>query len=200
MLRVVLRIIAILLILNGVAGLVAVWLGQQLTGEVLADAREASARLAPAQAQMVSALNDVAVTLADAASAADGVAASMGRARVAIGDSGQAAGALGTSFAQMAPLTRAGVAGVRPLEGLAEPFAEAATSFQRLSGSLNGAADSLGHNAREAARVAEDLRAVRGRVEDLAGAAAALRPRALAREGLSGLEFGMRVALAWLLL
>ncbi len=69
------RTIALLLILSGVGGLVAVWTGWRLAGEVIGDLRDVSTQLAPEQAQVVSDLREAAAMVDDAAEAVDGFAA-----------------------------------------------------------------------------------------------------------------------------
>jgi hypothetical protein len=193
------RTIALLLILSGVGGLVAVWMGWRMTGEVIGDLRDVSTQLAPEQAQVVSDLREAAAMVDDAAEAVDGFAAGMTRARTAASQAADASGDLALSFERMREVTQIQVGGQQPLEGLSEPFAASSLSFRRLSGSLAQMADALDNSALDTARVADDLQMARNRMDNMAATVEALRPRLLAGRGLSSLELGMRSVLAFIL-
>jgi hypothetical protein len=198
--RLIVRVIALLLVLNGLGGLAAVWAGWGLLGVAVVDLREATGQLAPEQARMVARLRDVGAVVGDASEATDGFARSMERARTAVGEGGQAAGELAGSFDQLVPATEVEIVGRRPLEQFAEPFAASAASFRRLGSSLSGTADSLGDNARDTARVSADLKRARERIDDLASSAEAFRPQAYAERGLDSLDLGLRGLLGLLAL
>jgi hypothetical protein len=193
------RTIGLLLILSGVGGLVVVWMGWRLAGEVIGDLRDVSTQLAPEQAQVVSDLREAAAMVDDAAEAVDGFAVGMTRARTAASQAADASGDLALSFERMRVVTQIQVGALQPLEGLSEPFAASSLSFRRLSGSLAQMADALDNSALDTARVADDLQMARNRMDNMAATVEALRPRLLAGRGLSSIELGMRSVLAFIL-
>src|SRR5688572_1149970 len=117
--RLIVRLVALLLVLNGVGGLAAVWVGWGYLTEALADLREVSTRLSPGQERLVARLHEVGEVVGDAAEATGGFARSMGRARTAVEEGGRAAGELSASFERLGPATDLELLGRRPLERLA---------------------------------------------------------------------------------
>jgi uncharacterized phage infection (PIP) family protein YhgE len=193
------RVIAFVLIAGGVGGLAAAWVGWRLVDDIVADLRDASTQLPATQAQVVVELREARAMVDDAAAAVDGFAVGMQRARAAAADAGAAATDLARSFERMRQVTQLQVGLQQPLEGLSEPFAASADSFQRLSGSLDGMADASDESAMDTARVANDLEAARAQIDNMAATVEAFRPRVLARQGIQNVELGMRFLLGFIL-
>jgi hypothetical protein len=91
------------------------------------------------------------------------------------------------------------VFGVRPLEGLVQPFQISAEDFRRVSASLGETADSLADNARDIGRVADDLRAINGQLAAATREIEALQSATLIQQGLAGLELGSRLLMGFIL-
>ncbi len=198
--RTIIRIMGLLLVANGLAGTVAAWVGWQAADQLFAGLEQASTALPPEQARLVGSIREVTQLVDDAATAADGFAHSMGRAHDAISGGSQIADDLGGTFEHMGTIARTEVLGERPLGPLSEPFTTSAGDFRRLSRSLADVSDALANNARDTARVAEDLRGIDDRLTALAAEAEAFRPVHVIREGLRGLDLGIRLLLGLVVL
>ncbi len=111
---VVVRIIALVLLLNGVAWAIAGWLGWQLTRQLVEDVREAGGAVSPEQDRLVASIRDVAALVGDSAEATWGFTVSLERARAVVQDGSQAADELHVTFGQMAQAARVIIFGVQP--------------------------------------------------------------------------------------
>lgn len=191
---------ALLLIANGVGGLALVLVGWQLATRLADDLRAVNGQLAPQQERLVAELRGVAATVEDAADATAGFAESLSQARDAATDGSRAAAGLSQAFNRLAAAGDVEIFGVRPLEGLREPFGSAGAETQRLSNALDALASSLNSNAGDTTRVAADLRQARARILELAGATEAFRAQTLVNQGISGLETVARALLGVLLI
>lgn len=137
--------------------------------------------------------------MGDAADATTGFAQSLARARDAATEGSRAATGLSQAFSQLAAAGDIEIFGIRPLDGLREPFGSAGAETQRLSGALNDLADSLASNVGDTTRVASDLRQAQTRILELADATEAFRAQALVNQGISSLETAARALLGVLL-
>lgn len=192
---IVLWLIALLLVGNGVAGIVAACVGWQMMTGMVADLRRASADVSAQQARLVESVNGVAVSVGDAAQAMAGVSQSTSNARAAVTEATETSANLATTFDRLALSSQVTVFGMRPLEGLVQPFAANAEDFRRLSGSLTQAADSLAANSSDMSRVADDLRGINSQLRTAATQIEAVRTTALLDQGLASLELGSRLLL-----
>jgi hypothetical protein len=193
------RVIAGLLVANGLGGIVAVWLGWSATTSLLDGLRQTSATAETQQVRLVASVRAVATAVDDTAQATTGLSQSTTRARDAAVDAARTSGDLAATFDRLSQATRVTVFGVRPLEGLTQPFVGNADDFRRLSASLAASADSLADNARDVARVSEDLRTINGQVNAAANEVAGLRSAALIQQTLAGLELASRLFLGLIL-
>jgi hypothetical protein len=198
--RTTIRLISLLLVANGVAGIVAVWVGWSMTAELLTTLRQTSASVAAQQARLVESVRGVAAAVDDSAQATVGVGRSSARARVAVTDATRTADDLAATFDRLAEGSRVTVLGVRPLEGMTQPFETNAEDFRRVSASLGEMSASLDDNAREMARVGDDLRDINSQLNVTATNIEALPSASLLAEGLTTLELGTRLFLALILL
>jgi hypothetical protein len=191
--RIAVRLIAVLLIVNGLAGVAAAWVGWSMTRDLLDGLRRTSATVATQQARLVASVRGVAVGVDDAAQAIAGMSRSTTRARDAVVDATRASNQLASTFEGLSQASRVTVFGIRPLEGLAEPFSSNADDFGRLGASLAETADSLADNARDVTRVGDNLRSIDGRLTAAAAEVEALQSARLIQQGLAGLELGSRL-------
>jgi ABC-type transporter Mla subunit MlaD len=194
--RVTVRAIGIALILNGLCGIGAVFVGLRMSQTMLDNLRGVSVQLVPEQSRFTDGLRGVAVLVEDASQATAGFGVSMDQAREAVSSGGQSAEELRRTFTQMSELTQVEILGLRPLEALTASFAASASSFAGLSGSLNQTASSLGENARDTVRVTENLRRTRDQLYRLASLVEGFHPQVLVVQGIAQLELGLRLLLA----
>jgi hypothetical protein len=152
------------------------------------------------QTRLVSAVRGIAVGIDDAAQATAGVSLSTTRARNAVTDATRTADDLAATFDQLSQASRVTVLGVRPLEGLTQPFSANADDFRQLGISLGETTDSLAENARDVTRVGEDLKSINGQLQAAALEIEALQAASLIQQGLDGLALGSRVLLGFVLL
>ena len=166
--RITLWMIALLLAGNGVAGIVVACVGWQMTTQLLAGLRETSATVAAQQARLVESVNGVAVSVDDAAQATAGVSQSTDRARASVIQATQTSTNLAATFDRLSQASQVTIFGVRPLEGLIQPFTANAQDFRGFGASLTETADALAANARDMRRVGDDLRGVNGQLKTAA--------------------------------
>src|SRR3954451_7141099 len=140
---VVVRLVAYLLIVNGIAGVVAVWTGWSMTTALIDGLRQSSLLVSDQQARLVTSVRGVTVGVDDAAEATVGLSRSTTQVRNAVNDATQTATQLAATFDRLSQASQVTVFGVRPLEGLTEPFSTNAANFRQLGSSLNATADSL---------------------------------------------------------
>jgi uncharacterized protein YoxC len=193
--RITLWLIALLLAANGVAGIVVACVGWQMTTSLLASLRETSATVAAQQASLVESVNGVAASVDDAAQATTGVSQSTERARASVIQATQTSTNLATTFDRLSQASQATVFGVRPLEGLIQPFTANAEDFRGFSASLTETAESLAANARDMQRVGDDLRGINGQLKATAQQIEAAPVPALLDQTLASLEVGSRLLL-----
>jgi len=192
---VVVRLVAYLLIVNGIAGVVAVWTGWSMTTALIDGLRQSSLLVSDQQARLVTSVRGVTVGVDDAAEATVGLSRSTTQVRNAVNDATQTATQLAATFDQLSQASRVTVFGVRPLEGLTAPFSANAADFRQLSVSLGLTADSLTGNAQEMARVSTDLKSIQGQVSSAAGDIEALQSASLLQQGIASLDIGSRLLL-----
>jgi hypothetical protein len=197
--RIVIRLSALLLILNGVAGVTAAWLGWTVTTTLLDSLRQTDTAVAAQQRRLVDAVHGVAVGVDDAAQATASLSMSTTRARNAVTDATRTADNLASTFEQLSHASRVSVFGVYPLAGLIEPFQANADDFRRVSASLGETADSLTDNARDVRRVGDDLRSIYHQLTAAATEIEALQSAALIQQGRAGLELGSRLLMGIIL-
>jgi hypothetical protein len=197
--RVAIRLISLLLVANGVAGIVAVWFGWTATTGLLSTLRETSATVTAQQAQLAESVRGVAVAVDDSAQATAGLSQSTGQARASVVEATQTAANLATTFDRLAAGSQVTVLGMRPLEGMIQPFTTNADDFRRISASLDTMSDSLDTNAREMGRVSDDLRKINAQVGMVAANIETLPSARFLEQGLSQLEVGTRLFLALIL-
>ena len=197
--RIVIRLSALLLIVNGLAGVAAAWVGWNVTTSLLDGLRQTRETVVLQQARLVAAVHGVALGVDDAAQATTGVSLSTTRARNAVTDATRTADDLAATFERLSEASRVTVLGVRPLEGLTQPFSANAEDFRRLGGSLGETADSLAENARDVTRMGEDMKRVTGQLQAAAREIEALQAATLIQQGLAGLELGSRLLLGFIL-
>jgi hypothetical protein len=193
--RITLWMIALLLAANGVAGIVVACAGWQMTTQLLAGLRETSATVAVQQARLVESVNGVAVSVDDAAQATAGVSQSTDRARASVIQATQTSTNLAATFDRLSQASQVTIFGVRPLEGLIQPFTANAQDFRGFSGSLTETADALAANARDMRRVGDDLRGVNDQLKTAASQIEATQMTPLLDQGLASLELGSRLLL-----
>jgi len=192
---IVLWLIALLLAANGVAGIVVAGVGWQMTTSLLADLRRASADVSVQQARLVESVNGVAISVDDAAQATAGVSKSTADARAAVIQATQTSANLATTFDRLAQSSQVTVFGMRPLEGLVQPFGANAEDFRQIGSALTQTADSMAANARDMNRVSEDLRGINAQLRTAATQIEAVRTVALLDQGIAALELGSRLLL-----
>ena len=193
--RLVIRLIALLLIVNGLAGVTAAWIGWRVTADLVAGLRESGASLTAQQTRLVESVRGVAVGVDDASQAADGLSRSTTRVRTSLADATQTANQLASTFDRLSQASQVSVFGARPLEGLTEPFSANAADFRQLSVSLGETGSSLADNVREMARVRDDLKSIEGQLRTVAVDVEALQSATVIERGLAGLELGSRLLL-----
>jgi hypothetical protein len=197
--RVAIRLISLLLVANGVAGIVAVWFGWTASTGLLSTLRDTSATVTAQQTQLAESVRGVAVAVDDSAQATAGLSQSSGQARASVIEATQTADDLATTFDRLAAGSQVTILGIRPLEGMIQPFATNAEDFRRISASLATMSDSLDTNAREMGRVSDDLRNINTRISMVAANIEALPSSRFLEQGLSQLELGTRLFLALIL-
>jgi hypothetical protein len=195
----VIRLVALLLIANGVAGVVAVWVGWSVTTRLIEGFREVSTTVASQQAYLAETVHGVAIVVDDAGQATGGLSRSTTRARNAVADASRTANELAATFEQLSLATQVTLFGVRPLEVLAEPFDSNADDFRRLGGSLAETGDSLAENVRDVTRVGDDLRSIHSQLRAAAVQVESLQTATLIQQGIDGLELGSRLLLSVIL-
>jgi hypothetical protein len=196
--RVVVRLVAWLLILNGIAGIVAVGVGWRTTVGLFDSLHQSSALVSGQQASLVTSIRGVAVGVDDASQATAGVSRSTTQVRSAVNDATRTADQLAATFDQLSRSSQVTLFGVRPLEGLIQSFQQNSADFRQLSVALGQTADSLAANAQEMTRVSEDLQGIQGQVSTTATEIEALQSAELIQQGLAGLELGSRLLLGLL--
>jgi hypothetical protein len=197
--RVTIRLISLLLMANGIAGIAAVWVGWTVTADLLATLRQTSTTVAAQQTRLVESIRGVSVAVDDSAQATVGLSRSTTRARAAVTEATRTADDLSATFDRLAEGSRVTVLGIRPLDGMTQPFATNAEDFRQLSVSLGEMSESLGDNSREMARVSDDLRSINSQLNVVAANLEALPSASLLDEGLATLELGTRLFLALIL-
>jgi hypothetical protein len=189
------RLVAVLLLVNGIAGVAAVWSGWMMADSLIDGMRQSSVLVTEQQARLVASVRSVAVGVEDTSQATSGLARSTAQVRTAVGDATQTATQLAATFDRLSQSSRVSVLGVRPLEGMIEPFAANAADFRQLASSLGATAKSLETNAREMGRVSDDLKGIHGQVSAVASEVAGLQSASLMQQGLASLELGSRLLL-----
>jgi hypothetical protein len=193
--RLVVWLVAWLLIVNGIAGVAAVWAGWSTTTALLDSLRQSSALVTDQQARLVASVRGVSVGVDDAAEATAGLSRSTTQVRNAMTDAARTATQLAATFDRLSQASQASAFGVRPLEGLTEPFSTNAADFRRLGATLDQTGDSLNTNVQEMMRVSNDLKAIEGQVSAAAGEVEAVQAAALLQQGVASLELGSRLLL-----
>ena len=191
----VIRIVAWLLIVNGIAGVAAVVAGWGMTTSLLDGLRQSGTVVTAQQARLTESMRGVAVGVDDASQATAGLSRSTTDVRNAVNDATQTANQLAATFDRLGQATQTTVFGARPLEGLTEPFRTNADDFRRLSRSLDATADSLAVNTQEMTRVSNDLKSIQSQVSSAATDVEALQSAALIQQGLASLELWARMLL-----
>jgi uncharacterized phage infection (PIP) family protein YhgE len=189
------RLVAVLLVVNGIAGVAAVWSGWLVAHSLIDGMRQSSALVTDQQARLVASVRSVAAGVDDTSQATSGLVRSTAQVKAAVGDATQTATQLAATFDRLSQSSRVSVLGVRPLEGMIEPFAANAADFRQLAASLGATAESLETNAREMVRVSDDLRGIHGQVSAVASEVEALQSGSLMQQGLASLELGSRLLL-----
>lgn len=192
---IVLWLIALLLAGNGIAGIVAACVGWQMTTQLLGSMRETSATVATQQGRLVASVNGVAASVDDAAQATMGASQSTARARDSVIQATQTSTNLAATFDQLAYSSQVTIFGVRPLQGLIEPFMANAEDFRGLTGSLTESADSLSANSRDMRRMGDDLRGISDQLKSTASQLQEVQAPGLLDQGLGTLELGSRLLL-----
>jgi hypothetical protein len=193
--RVVVRLVAWLLIVNGIAGVAAVWAGWSMTTGLLDGLRQTSTLVTAQQTRLVASVRGVAVGVDDASEATAGLSRSTTQVRSAVNDATRTARQLASTFDTLSEASQVTVLGMRPLEGLTEPFRTNAADFRQLGVSLGQTADSLATNAQEMTRVSTDLKSIQGQVSAAAVEVEGLQAASLIQQGLASLELGSRLLL-----
>ncbi|MGE3912405.1 MAG: hypothetical protein AB7K36_23795 [Chloroflexota bacterium] len=184
-----------LLIVNGIVGVVAVWSGWMVVASLIDGLRQSSVLVTEQQTRLVVSVRSVAVGVEDTSQATSGLSRSTAQVRSAVGDATRTASQLAVTFDQLSHASRVSVLGVRPLEGMIEPFSTNAADFRQLAVSLDATADSLETNAREMARVSDDLKGIQAQVNSVGSEVEALQAANLIQQGLASLELGGRLLL-----
>src|SRR5689334_1183108 len=133
--RVTIRLISLLLMANGIAGVVAVWVGWSMTADVLSSLRQTSASVSTQQAQLVASVRNVAVAVDDSAQATAGVSRSTNQARNSVTDATRTADNLASTFDRLAEGSQVVIFGMQPLQGMTQPFQTNAEDFREISAS-----------------------------------------------------------------
>jgi hypothetical protein len=192
---IVIRLVALLLIVNGIAGIAAAWAGWRATTSLLDSLRESSTLVADQQARLVATVRSVAVGVEDTSRATAGLSRSTAQVRVAIRDATQTATRLATTFDQLSHESQVNVFGIRPLEGMIEPFSTNAADFRQMAASLGATAESLRTNENEMARVSADLGTINQQVGATAAAVEGIQAGRFIEQGLASVELGGRLLL-----
>jgi hypothetical protein len=189
------RVIGILLIVNGVAGVAVVVIGWRITTDLLDGLRQSSATLTAQQAHLVESMRGVAVGVDDASQAAGGLSRSTTQVRNSVTDATRTANELATTFDRLSEGTQVTVFGVRPLEQLTEPFKTNARDFRQLSASLDQTGASLADNVREMTRVGDDLRSIQAQIKTTAANIEAIQSAAWVEQAVAGADLWSRLLL-----
>lgn len=197
--RVTIRLIGLLLVANGLAGLAAVWGAWSVSADLLSTLRQTSTSVAAQQARLVESVRSVAVAVDDSSQATAGLSRSSVQARTSVTEATRTADDLAATFDRLAEGSQVTVFGIRPLEGMTQPFATNAEDFREISVSLGQMSESLADNSREMARVSDDLRSINRQLNVAATNLDALPSASLLNEGLATLELATRMFLALIL-
>jgi len=197
--RVTIRLISLLLMANGVAGIVAVWVGWSVTADLLTTLRQTSTTVAAQQARLAESVRSVAVAVDDSAQATAGLSRSSTQAQTSVAEATHTADDLAATFDRLATGTQVTILGMRPLEGMTQPFMTNAEDFREISASLAQMSSSLADNSREMARVSDDLKSINWQLNVAAANLEALPSASVLQEGLATLELGTRLFLALIL-
>jgi hypothetical protein len=197
--RVTIRLISLLLVANGVAGLAAVWVGWSMTADLLTTLRQTSTTVAAQQARLVESVRSVSVAVDDSAQATAGLSRSSTQAQTSVAEATRTADDLAATFDRLAAGSQVTILGMRPLEGMIQPFMTNAEDFREISASLAEMSTSLGDNSREMARVSDDLKSINRQLNVAAANLEALPSASVLQEGLATLELGTRMFLALIL-
>jgi hypothetical protein len=192
-------LIALLLAANGLAGILAVWIGWSMTTDVFATLRHTSTSIAAQQARLVESVRGVAVAVDDSAEATAVLSRSSTRARTSVTEATRTADNLAATFDRLAEGSQVMIFGMQPLQGMTQPFQTNAEDFRQISSSLGEMSASLADNSREMARVGDDLRSIRQQLNVAAANLEALPSASVLNEGLATLELGTRLFLALIL-
>lgn len=193
--RLVIRLVAWLLIVNGIAGVVTAVVGWSVATALFDELRQSSTLVSAQQARLVTSVRGVAIGVDDASQATAGLSRSTTQVRNAVSDTTRTANQLATTFDQLSQASQVTVFGVRPLEGLVESFRSNAADFRQLSASLSQTSDSLAANVQEMTRVSNDLRSIQGQVSSTATDVEALPSASLLEQALGSLALGSRLLL-----
>jgi hypothetical protein len=197
--RVTIRLISLLLVANGVAGIAAVWVGWSMTADLLTTLRQTSTSVAAQQAQLVESVRGVAVAVDDSSQATAGLSRSTTQARASVTDATRTADDLAATFDRLAAGSQVTIFGIRPLEGMTQPFLTNAEDFREISASLAQMSTSLADNAREMSRVSDDLKSINRQLNVAVTNLEALPSARFLNEGLATLELATRMFLALIL-
>lgn len=197
--RVTIRLISLLLVANGIAGIAAVWGAWTMTADLLTSLRQTSTSVSAQQARLVQSVRGVAVAVDDSAQATAGVSRSTSQARNSVTEATRTADNLAATFDRLAEGSRVVVFGMQPLAGMTQPFATNAEDFRRISASLDEMSTSLADNSREMARVGDDLRSINQQLTAAAATLEALPSGRVLEESLTTLELGTRLFLVLIL-
>lgn len=191
----VIRLVAVLLIVNGIAGVAAVWAGWRVTATLIDGMRQSSELVTEQQARLVASVRGVAVGVEDTSQATAGLSHSTAQVRTTVIDATQTASNLASTFDRLSQASQVVVFGIRPLDGMTEPFATNAANFRQLALSLDATAESLVSNTREMTRVSADLRSIQEQVRAVASEVESLQSAKLMEQGLASLELSSRLLL-----
>jgi hypothetical protein len=194
------RVIALMLMANGLGGMLGVLVAWRISQGLVDELRSAGAVLPSEQARLAGSLRRVSGMVGAAAAATDGFTVSLEQAAAAVEEGGQSADELRTIFSRLALVSQFNPLDPRILGGLADPFAASAESFGRLSGSLAATSSAMADNSRDTARVASNLKQASGQIDDLASTLEAIRSRTALDQRLAELELGRGLLLALVLL
>jgi hypothetical protein len=189
------RLIGILLIVNGIAGVAAVVVGWRITNDLLDGLRQSSATLTSQQARLVESMRGVAVGVDDASQAAGGLSRSTTQVRNSVTDATRTANELAATFDRLSEGTQVTLFGVRPLEQLTEPFKTNARDFRQLGVSLEQTSTSLADNVREMTRVGDDLRSIQAQIKVTASDVEAVQSAAWIEQAVAGAALWSRLLL-----
>ena len=197
--RVTIRLISLLLVANGIAGIAAVWGAWSMSADLISSLRQTSASVSAQQTKLVQSVRGVAVAVDDSAQATAGVSRSTSQARNSVTEATRTADNLASTFDRLGEGSRVVVFGMQPLAGMIEPFETNAEDFRRISVSLNEMSGSLADNSREMARVGDDLRSINQQLTAAAANLEALPSGRVLEESLATLEMGTRLFLILIL-